>query len=514
MNIKDIIGNSEINQKLTALINNSNAVQAIGEVVGATLGPKGLDCMLVDEYGGIMVTNDGVTILRTMDVNHPAARIVISAAERQEEQVGDGTTTTTVMAQTLIAAGVNQVIKGVPVNQVIEGMRIGIKLALEMLTGMAVLVPSIDSPILKRIALIAGREHFDLAELIVKAVQILGEDRLRDPGFKLADQVAALEGAVSALIQGTVIEREPLNIVMPRQFGPTKILILDDSLEPDLVAPESLGTEIGIQQKIQNEAVLIANIRKLADLGVQAIFTDRAISNIAEEELTDLGILGVQKVARYDWLRLAEMSGARPIKKSSLAKSAPELGKLIGTVAGIIFDEKYKQTRVLATPERPFVTILVGAYTKEVVSERERIAKDAAAAVQAAWNGGVVSGGGSVELGIAFCLERQPLGGMPSFGYDCVIEALKQPMALIVANAGFNPLEKIAEVLSLHAETNCYFYGVNCDTGRIEDLTQSGIWDPFYVKYSAIQSAGEVAEAILRINTVIKMKERELNLTN
>ncbi len=509
MSITEAIETAEVSQRLAALISNVGAIKAVGEAIEGTLGPKGLDCMLIDESGSVIITNDGVTILKSMDINHPAARILISAAEQQEESVGDGTTTATVIAGAMISAGVEQIVKGVPVTKVIEGIRIGIQRTLELLTTQAITVNDLKSPILERIAYIAGRENLQIAKLVIEAARILAEEKLKEPGFQLAAQVSALDGVESAIIRGTVINREPLNIMMPRKFGSAKILIIDDSLEPIPVDSESLGTEAGFNQKLCNEQVLKDSICKLSKLGVAAVFTDRAISDTAEEQLTDLGILGVQGVARREWMRLAEMTGARPIKRGSLLKSALELEQATGEVACIEVDERLKHIKILGKNDVKYVTILIGAQTKEVVEERERIARDAASAVQAAWRGGVVAGGGSVELGIAYQLSQLQLKGMTSYGYECVIEALKRPIALICANAGFNPLEKVAEAMTSLTERGLYSIGVNCDTGNIEDLTESGIWDPYYVKYFAIKSAGEVAEAILRINTVIKMKELE-----
>jgi archaeal chaperonin len=163
----------------------------------------------------------------------------------------------------------------------------------------------------------------------------------------------------------------------------------------------------------------------------------------------------------------------------------------------------------LGKPDQNYVTIMVGAYTREVVGERERIAKDAASAVQAAWRGGVVPGGGSVELSIARKLANLPIRDMTYYGYNCVIEALKRPMIQICTNAGFNPLEKITEVLGRQEQQDSNTIGINCETGTAEDLTELGIWDPYLVKYQAIKTAGEVGEAILRINMIIKMKEEK-----
>ena len=174
-------------------------------------------------------------------------------------------------------------------------------------------------------------------------------------------------------------------------------------------------------------------------------------------------------------------------------------------------DEKFHQIRIFGKPNQNYVTMIAGATTKEVVYEKERIMKDAASALQAAWLGGVVPGGGSTEMGIARRMNEKPLRGMDCYGYHCVIEALKKPLIQICTNAGFNPLEKVTEVLGRQEQLGSNAIGVNCETGAIEDLSELGIWDPYPVKYQAIKTAGEVGEAILRINMIIKMKEEKVH---
>ncbi len=498
---------SENIQPLAALMTNLEAIRTLTQIVAGTFGPKGLDCMLIDQNGEVIVTNDGATILKTIDTTHPIAQILINAIRLQEEKVGDGTTTASILTEGMITEGANQVIKGVPVIKVIDGIKLGIDAVLEILTKAKISIDRLDSPLLERIALISARGHHSLADLVVKAVRTLGEDYIAKPGFKLADQVLAFEGSITELISGTVINREPLNKVMPCRIEDAKILIIDDALEPIKVDHQALGTEAGFNRQLHNQELLHESIIRLAKMGVKGVFADRSISDQAESCLTDFGIIGVQGVLRREWERLADLTGARPIKREDLLKTTEELGTVIGKTAAVIVDEDNKNIRVLGYPEQKMVTILVGAYAKEIVEEKERIVKDAAGAVQAAWHEGVVPGGGSIELGIARLLSKKPPTNMNRYGYNCVVEALKKPIAQICSNAGFNNLEKIAEVWARQEETDSLGIGVNCETGQVEDLMQTGVYDPYLVKYYALKSAGEVAEAILRINTIVKMKD-------
>jgi chaperonin GroEL (HSP60 family) len=204
------------------------------------------------------------------------------------------------------------------------------------------------------------------------------------------------------------------------------------------------------------------------------------------------------------------------IKRTGLKRPVAELERYLGSADRVYNDEKLEQVWVLGGKGKPMATVLVGAATSEVVGERERIAKDAAASVQAAIRSGVVPGGGSLEMWVAREVEkvREGIRGMAAYGVECVVEALKRPMAQIVANAGFNPLEKMGDVIAAQTETGKNSLAVDCDSGEVADMYENGIVDPASVKVYALKAAGEVAEAILRIDTIIKKREDKADSSN
>jgi len=242
---------------------------------------------------------------------------------------------------------------------------------------------------------------------------------------------------------------------------------------------------------------------------VNVVFAAKGIADAAEEILTDAGVMAARRVASRDIARLVEHTGARTIKRSGLNKPAEELAKLLGSADEVYEDERLEHIRVVGGAGKPMATILVGASTKEVREERERIARDAAAGVQAALAGGVVAGGGAVEIGALREVERlrEAVRGMAAYGVDCVAEALKKPLMQIVANAGFNPLEKIEDVIAAQAKAGKSTLAVDCDTGEVVDMLEAGIVDPALVKTHALKAAAEVAEAILRINMIIRKRD-------
>ena len=497
-------------QKFDLIENNTNAVRAVMTAVESTIGPKGLDTMLVDQFGNVVITNDGVTILNMMEVNHPVARMLIHSINAQQEEVGDGTTTAALMAGEMVVHGLEQVTKGVPVAQVLTGLRYGVKEACRLMEKEAVLVGSLDTGQLYNIAYVAGREDTSIAKLIMEGAALIGQEKLLDTGFRFSQRVQAVEGADSEVVNGVFVTKERLTRQMPLSLeGNLKIMVLDDALEPEELNHSAMATESGFQQYLILKEQFKTNIQKLIETGVQAVFVDRGADDAAVELLEEAGVLVVARLPHKELVDLAEHCGAKLLKRSSLQKPAEELEKYFGSAQSIVGNEKLHHIKVLGGGGKAMATILVGATTGEVVGEKERIAKDAAASVQSALQRGIVSGGGAAELAVARQLEqsKNALSGMAVFGADCVIAALKKPFMQIVANAGFNPLEKLGDVHKAQELQQNSHLSINCDTGRIDDMYIAGVVDPLYVKLHGLKTAGEVAEAILRINIIVKKKE-------
>jgi len=505
------VRNPEGEQRHGALLTNSAAIAAIAAAVAGTMGPKGLDTMLVDRFGDVVVTNAGVTILEKMQVSHPAARMLIKVAKAQQEEIGDGTTTATLLAGALIAEGVNHVVRGVPVPRVIEGMRIGIQCALEGLKRRSRPVESLDSPLLERIAYISGREHADIATLVVRAAQLIGREKLKERSFKLVDTIRAEEGIANEVFMGVIVSKGRANRQVPASVRNARILVLDDALEPEAVEGEALATEAGFKKYLELQADFQRYIEKIVDLGVTVCLLERGMHDLAEEMLTDAGILVISRVSANELRQVCEHTGARAIKRMALRKAGEELTRCLGEARECFEDESLRQVRFLGGSGKPMATVAVGAATAEVVGERRRIARDAASALQAAVRGGYVPGGGAVEIALAKEVERKraTVKGMAAYGVDCVSAALRRPLAQIVENAGFNPLEKVEEVAALQLASNSDVVAINCDTGESADMLALGVVDPTLVKLHAVKAAGEVAEAILRIDTIIKMTDTE-----
>lgn len=501
---------THVDEELAALANNVSAVLSVTASVERTLGPKGLDTMLVDRFGDVLVTNSGVTILERMEISHPAARMLVNVAKAQHEQIGDGTTTASVIAGALLKEGLNQISRGVPVSKLLEGIQSATQKAMQILKQTLVRpMQGLKDPAILGAACTAGRGDTAMAQLILKAAETIGEKRLREPSFKFAESMVGRQGADDELLEGVVVNKNRLSPLMPSQVSPAVILVLEDSLLPEEIEEESLRTESGFRKSLDLKTQFLENLRQLLSLGVNAIFTEGGIHSEAEEFFTHAGLLAARRLSPHDLQEIAAHTDAKPLKRSSLNRDPKSLQNFLGHAEKINNDEKQNLILIGKGKGNPRATLVVGASTKAVTEEKERKAKDAACALQAALQHGIVPGGGAAELSVARILEqnRNAFKAMTSYGLDCVLEGLKKPFIQMAANAGFNPLEKAEEVLLAQKIHQKNSISLNFETGAIADMETENIMDPAAAKIHALQSASEVAQAILRINRIIKMRE-------
>lgn len=500
--------NQDVDDRFQTLMNNVNAARAVSQVVEGTIGPRGLDVMLVDRFGDVVISNDGVTILKLMEASHPAARMIINTVKAQQAEVGDGTTTTAIIAGALIAEGASQVLKGVPVTRVIEGMSLGISRAVALAEERSRQVDSLEDPFLYNAACVAARGHHELAEVVIEGARLLGSERLLEPEFKFADSVIAREMAAHQVFNGVILNREPMNREMPRAIEKAVILVIDDALAPEEVEREAIKTESGFQYYLKARDAYEENLHKISNLGINLVVVDRNIDATAEEFFTGQGITAVQRVSAREIERLCRHTGARKIKRSSLSRGRDFLRECLGKAEKVRLDEKSRSIYVTDGAGQNWATIMVGASTEEIVDERERMARDAASAVQATLKGGWVPGAGSLEIWICNHLEdlAKEQQGLASFGVLCVKEALIKPFLCMAANAGFNPLEKLGAVIAAQRKSGVDSISFHGESDRLVDAVEEGIIDPTHVKKHAFLAAGEVAAAILKIHMVIKMK--------
>ncbi len=500
---------SEAQTPQSVLLNNLSTVRSIADAVRGTFGPQGLDVMLIDDYGDYTVTNDGVKILSLIETNHPAAKILIDAAKRQEEEVGDGTTTVTILVDAILSEAVKQVEKGVPIPKLIEGLKLGLQCAMDSVEKLSVELNDLTDSKLKAMACISGRGDKELVELVLQAAGQIGEEKLRQKDFKFASTIVVKSGAESKLVKGTVINKLRMNALMPKNLSIAKVLVIDDALVPEELPPEAVGTEQGFAHFQHAQQSFLIGIKKLIDAGVKLVLVDSNIHPYAEELFAEAGIMALQRVRNSELHRAAKLVGAKIVTRRILSLSLAEISASLGQVDFVSEDNELGLVVLEGGRGESTSTLIIGASTEAIASEQQRIATDVASALQASLSGGVVPGGGATELALIPFLEdlKHKESGVAHYGIDCLIEALKKPFSQICQNLGLNPLEKVAQVLGTQSSSCDFSLAINSETGEIASMAALGVYDPALVKRVALKTACEVAIQILKVNVIIKSRQ-------
>ncbi len=503
---------------------NIMAARVIAEAVRTTLGPRGMDKMLVDSLGDVVITNDGVTILKEMDVEHPAAKMIIEIAKTQENEVGDGTTTAVVLAGELLKRAEELLDQDIHPTIIARGYRLACEKAMEILDQIAINIDIEDEEILKKVAAtaITGKhaeyavEH--LASLVVQAVKKVAEKT--DSGYKVDEDNIKLEkkhgGGVedTQLIDGIVIDKEVVHPGMPKRVKNAKIAVLKAALE---VKETEIDAEINItnpemvQRFIEQEEKMIKEmVDKIVEAGANVVFCQKGIDDLAQYYLAKAGVLAVRRVKQSDIEKLAKATGAKII--TDIRDIKPEdLGEAELVEERKVGDEEMVFVTGCKNPKA--VTILIRGGTEHVVDEVERSLTDAIKAVKAAVESGkVVAGGGAPEIELSLKLKEwaPTLGGREQLAAEAFASALEIIPRSLAENAGLDPIDILVELRRAHEEGKVT-YGIDVFEGKVVDMKEKGVLEPLRVKKQAISSATEVAIMILRIDDVIAAKglERE-----
>ncbi len=488
---------------------NISAVRTVMTAVEGTIGPKGLDTMLLDPYGEVTITNDGYTILSMMDATHPVTKLLIHAIKSQQEEVGDGTTTAALMACALVLEGYQFLDNGVSVAHLLEGLEEASQRAGEIYREELSFQDKIDYD--EKVSYIAGRENQEITDVIVKGLKLVGEKHLQEDEFFLADMVQGVKGSVNTVIEGLILAKEPQLSNGIVRVDQVPVLIIDDAFEIDLRYKELMNTEAGFSHYMEREREFYHLLDHIIASGVKAIFVQRGLDKKAEAYLNTHGIYCLSRVRLKDIARLAEYTGAKALSFGEVEQV--DLKSALGFADSVRWDKEKETTEVLGGKGKPMVSIVIGAKTKEILNERVRIAKDAAASVQSALKHGIVAGGGASELYVARRLRYLALeeASLKKVGYDLLAKALEKPFQQMVENAGFHSMEKKALVDQAQLEHQSPMLGLDFKTGQIGDMDALGIYDALDIKLSAVAIAVEVAKSILKINVIIRKKAHQSN---
>lgn len=490
--------------------NNILAAKIVADIVKTTLGPKGMDKMLVDSTGNIIVTNDGVTILEEMEIDHPAAKMMVEIAKTQESEVGDGTTTAALLAGKLLENAEKLLDRKIHPTLIVKGYQNAAKKSLEILNDISVEVTSRD--MLKQIAMTAmtgkGAEgnKEKLSELVVKAV-----DRVANGlEINLEDiKIEKLKGdgiEDSELIEGLVIEKERANVEMPSRVENARILLVDFPLEiknPEGETRISVSTPEQLSSFVKSQEQYLKDMtQKVIDSRANVVFCQKGIDDVAQYYLAKSGIFACRRVSKSDMEKLARATSGKIV--SNLNDLSEEQFGRAKTVEEIKSgDSSLIYVRGCSNPRA--VSIVVRGGTLHVIDEVERAIKDGLGDVVAAIKSKkIVAGGGAVEIELSRRLRMfaKTVGGREQLAIDEFANSMESIPETLAENAGLDSIEIITELKKRH-ESGLLMDGLNLFTDKIEDTLAAGIVEPLKVKTQAITSASEVAMMILRIDDVL-----------
>ncbi len=499
--------------------NNIMAAKAVAAAVRTTLGPKGMDKMLVDSLGDIVITNDGATILKQMDIEHPAAKMIVEVAKTQDDEVGDGTTTAAVLAGEFLKNAEDLLEQNVHPTVIANGYRLASIKAKEILQTLAMKVSADDKDLLLKIAATAitgkGAEaHKDtFANLAVNSVLAVvnkenGKNTVDVEDIKVEKKVGGSIEA-SELIEGMVIDKERVHTNMPKKVHGAKILLLNEALE---IKKTEVDAEISIKSPDQlqsfldqEEQMLHDMVNKVMDSGANVVFVQKGIDDIAQHYLAKAGIYAARRVKKSDMEKLARATGAK-ILTSLKEISDSDIGK-----AGLVEEKKIgdeAMTYVTECHNPKAVSIILRGGTEHVVDEAERALHDALRVVGVAIEDEtLVAGGGSPEVELALRLREYSatLTGREQLAVSKFAESLEIIPRTLAENAGLDPINMLVEMRSQH-EKGKKTAGLNVFSGKVVDMLKEGVVEPLRVKIQAIDSATEAATMILRIDDVLSSK--------
>ncbi len=504
-----------------ALRNNIQAAKVIAEAVRSALGPKGMDKMLVDGFGDVVITNDGATILKEIDVQHPGAKFVVELAKTQDQEVGDGTTSVVVLAGELLKKSEDLLDQNIHPTVIVEGYRLAREKSLNILKENSIKVDVNDRKQLINIAktsmsskIVSNQSDF-LADLVVDAILSVAEKKEDGTYTVDLDKVVKVKKVgenleKSELVKGLVLDKEGVHPDMPNYVKNAKILVVNSALEitkTEFDAKLTISTPEEVKSFLKREKEMLREMAdKVINSGANVIFTQKGIDDNVQHYLAEKNILAVRRVKKSDISRISEISGA------TIVTNINDIEKSYLGSAGLIEQVPIGGDEVMVLREAPHgsvVTLLIRGSTEFVLDEYERSIHDALSVVRnIVEDQELVSGGGAVELLLSRKLNE--FADTQSPKVQLAIRAFSQALLAIPKalseNAGLDPIEIIGEMNKKFAEDKTSF-GINPYTGKIDDMAVLGVLEPLRVKYQAISSASEAASILLRIDDVVSAKD-------
>lgn len=495
---------------------NIAAAKAVAETVRTTLGPKGMDKMIVDSMGEVTVTNDGVTILQEMHVEHPCAKMIVEIAKTQEHEVGDGTTTAVVLAGELLKNAEGLLDRDIHPTLIARGYRLAAEQAQTILMEIARPVSISDEEPLAQIAMTAmtgkgvEQEKDILAHLVLKAAKMVartdGEKALVDRSSIKIEKKPGRTIEETELIDGILLDKERVSTAMPQRVERARIALLDTPLEirnTEIDAKISITDPQHLQAFLDMEEQMLRKmVERIVASGATAIFCQKGIDDLAAHFLAKRGILAARRVKKSDMERIGKATGA------SIVSNLDDLSQSDLGTAGVVEEQRIGEESMIFVrdcPQAKAVTILVRGSTEHVIAEAQRALEDAIGDIAAALSSGkIIAGAGAAEVEVARRLQQyaHTLSGREQLAAQAFADALEVIPRTLAENAGLDPIDALTELKAAHDKGQVWA-GIDVFTGKTMDAWEAGVLEPLKIKTQALSSASEVAVMILRIDDVI-----------
>lgn len=502
----------------SAQSNNIAAAKAVADAVRSTLGPKGMDKMLVDSMGDVVITNDGATILKEMDIDHPAAKMIIEVAKTQEQHCYDGTTSAVVLSGELLKRSEDLIEQNVHPTVICEGFRLAAEKAVELLEGHGIATDN-DDAVLTEVAKTAltgksaGAVKSFMADICVRSVNAVGviedDERIVDLGDIKVEKRQGGSIKDSTLIDGILLDKERVHAGMPRSISEAKIALVNSAIE---VKKTEVDAKIQITDPSQlalfleeEENYIRGLVEKIQAAGATVLVCQKGIDELAQHYMAKAGIFAVRRAKKSDMEALSKATSGRivtnldDLTSDDLGHAAKVEERKIG---------ESDMTFITGCPEAKSVSVLLRGGTEHVVDEIRRAFDDAVGVVSVAWeDGAVLTGGGSVLAALSRDLRTyaETVGGREQMAIEAFASALEIIPRTLAENAGLDPVTTLIELRKAHADGHSHA-GINVYEGGVVDMKEANVVEPMRVVEQAIQSATETAIMILRIDDVISSK--------
>jgi archaeal chaperonin len=482
------------------------AIENLAAAVKHTVGPKGLDVMLVDEYGSYKCSNDGVEILSSMQIKHPVSKLAVEVARSQEARVGDGTTSAVIFTEAILKIAFKKIKKGAKVQRLIKGLECAAEEAFTLLEKSSFKLQGLDDEKLLQITKIAARGQEELASFLIAIIKKIKSQNKKDFDYDLSEYIFPVLRSQDRIIEGYLLKKKP-HFIYDQKFSNIEVLLIEGLLEPEAMPVEAIATSEGLKKYESHVQILLETAKKLIKVGIRGVFSSASIMPKLEELFLKEGVFVLSHLTKNELNKIKILAGGQLLTREKLISLDIESIKEFSASLTKLYWDEDLQGNIIQGSKNKVVSLILSSETQVALDEKTRIAIDAAKSMKSALAKGYVLGEGLAEMNIIPDLQRfRESQGLEDIsflaGLESLEEALEALFTQILENAGIRSLDYKTKI-KFSSENR---QGIDLDNLEIIDLLERGILDPLELKHSALKIAIEIASQVLRINRVLQAK--------